>query len=504
MDLRTRVLQSQMPDPDDAPAWINDELHAGNPYLHGFYAPVMTEVTADDLEVEGTIPADMYGAYYRQSPNPMFRPKFDHHFFDGDGMVYGIYFRDGKVSFSRKYVKTEVLMDDINGVTTTRNGMMAEFDLRDAEARGYEEVRNPDYVRDTANTTLNIHNGKLITGWYNAGAVYELDPVTLDTKGLQDFGGSLRTTLNAHPKTDMRTGELIGYDYADFESFYTYYVWDKHGALKHVARIDLPGPRLPHDITITENYSLLHDWPFFHDPDMLKSIGRRVVTFKPDMPSRIGVIPRYGTQDQVKWFEFKPGYVLHMVNAWEEGDWIIMDGCMQPDPRIKRDPAEGPLASMLAYMRVKSHLYRWRMNVRTGETSEESLDDLNVEFCLPDVDLYGQKTRYSYHQHIPLEAKTLIFTDLVKYDHETMKREMVSYGDGWLGSESAFARSTHGGAEDNGYVVTICTNLETYASECWVYAAQDITAGPIAKVKLPSRCGPGFHATWVQGEHIWG
>ena len=95
-----------------------------------------------------------------------------------------------------------------------------------------------------------------------------------------------------------------------------------------------------------------------------------------------------------------------------------MDGCMQPDPRIKRDPAEGPLASMLAYMRVKSHLYRWRMNMRTGETSEESLDDLNVEFCLPDVDLYGQKTRYSYHQHIPLEAKTLIFTDLVKYDHD--------------------------------------------------------------------------------------
>ena len=221
MDLRTRVLQSQMPDPDDAPAWINDELHAGNPYLHGFYAPVMTEVTADNLEVEGTIPADMYGAYYRQSPNPKFRPKFDHHFFDGDGMVYGIYFRDGKVSFSRKYVKTEVLMDDINGVATTRNGMMAEFDLRDAEARSYEEVRNPDYVRDTANTTLNIHNGKLITGWYNAGAVYELDPVTLDTKGLQDFGGSLRTTLNAHPKTDMRTGELIGYDYADFESFDT-------------------------------------------------------------------------------------------------------------------------------------------------------------------------------------------------------------------------------------------------------------------------------------------
>ena len=147
--------------------------------------------------------------------------------------------------------------------------------------------------------------------------------------------------MNAHAKTDPRTGELIDYDYGDFQSYLTYYVIAADGSLRHRTRVDLPGPRLPHDTTITPNFTILHDFPLFHDMEMLRRSGHRVVKFHRDLPSRFGVIPRYGTQEQIRWFEFEPGYVLHMVNAWEDGDWIVMDGCFQPDPTIRRDPEEG-------------------------------------------------------------------------------------------------------------------------------------------------------------------
>lgn len=136
-------------------------------------------------------------------------------------------------------------------------------------------------------------------------------------------------------------------------------------------------------------------------------------------PSRFGVLPRRGGTGDVRWFEFAPGYVLHMVNAWEEGDWIVMDGCFQPDPTIRRNPAEGELASMLGYLRIRSHLHRWEMSLRTRETRETPLDDLNVEFCLPDTLRYGEKTRYSYHQYLPETMVTVEFRALVKYDHES-------------------------------------------------------------------------------------
>ena len=228
-----------------------------------------------------------------------------------------------------------------------------------------------------------------------------------------------------------------------------------------------------------------------------------MVNFHRELPSRFGVIPRYGTQDQMKWFEFTPGYVLHMVNAWEEGDWIVMDGCFQPDPTIRRDPSEGPLGSMLAYLRYQGHLRRWRMNMKTGEGHEEQLDDLNVEFCLPDAGLYGVKTRYSYHQRIPTDFQTLAFDALVKYDHESGGRTVYEYGAGWFANESPFAKSTRGGDEDRGYVITLATQVSDYRSEAWIFDAQRIAAGPIARVKIPARVATGFHALWCPGRDLW-
>lgn len=497
--MRTYAQQNPA-DPLDRPTWVD---RVDNPYLHGPYTPVVSEITAVDLEVvAGRIPDDLYGAYLRNGPNPVFEPKGLYHWFDGDGMVHGVYFRDGRASYVRKWVRTRALREEIARGTVELSGIMGPFDVS-LMSSDVASSSNPAYCKDTANTTLTMFNGRLLAQWYNAGRVYAMDPLTLDTVGEEDFGGALQSTLNAHPKVDPRSGEFIDYDYSDFKPYYTYYVAGADGQLRHSTQIDLPGPRLPHDTTITPHYTILHDFPLYHDPDAVRRTGYRMVTFHRDVPSRFGVLPRFGTQKDIRWFEFEPGYVLHMVNAWEDGDWITMDGCFQPDPTIRRDPGEGPLASMLAYLRYRGHLRRWRMNLRTGETSETQLDDLNVEFCMPDTRLYGVKSRYSYHQRIPTDMQTLCFDALVKYDHEDGSRVVHEYGAGWFPSEAPFARSTRGGDEDSGYVVTIATQIAGYASEAWVFDARRIGDGPIAKVRLPARVTAGFHAAWVPGEQLW-
>ena len=57
-------------------------------------------------------------------------------------------------------------------------------------------------LKDTANTDILYHNGRLLALWYLCGAPYRLDPLTLDTLGVEDFGGKLATTVSAHPKVD--------------------------------------------------------------------------------------------------------------------------------------------------------------------------------------------------------------------------------------------------------------------------------------------------------------
>jgi len=478
------------PDPSDRPAWT-DRIE--NPYLHGIYAPTGHETTAEELPVEGEIPRDLFGAYVRNGPNSVFEPSNLYHWFDGDGVVHAVHFRDGKAAYRSRFVQTRALADEMAAGQALWPGIMGPFD--------FDAPRH--YLKDTANTDVVYHAGDLLALWYMCGEPYRLDPLSLEARGVADFGGKLRTTVSAHPKVDERTGELVWFTLADEPPYMTYGVLSKNGDLVHQQPIDLPGPRAPHDLTITENFSILHDFPFFHDPELLKRARRRVARFHPELPSRFGVLPRRGAGDQVRWFEFEPGYVLHMVNAWEEGDWIVMDGCFQPDPEIRRRPEEGELASMLGYLRIRAHLRRWRMNLATGEAREEPLDDLNVEFPLPDTELYGARTRYSYHQHLPEDAYTVEFRALVKYDHDDGSCVRYDYPDGWFASESPFARRVGGSGEDDGYVMTLVVHAGSFESQCWIFSARDVDRGPLARVRLPARVPTGFHAKWIPGDKLW-
>ena len=475
----------------DQPAWSES---VENPYLRGIHGPVAEETTSDALEVEGELPPGLYGAHLRNGPNAIHAPRNLYHWFDGDGMVHGIYFRDGRASYRCRLVRSAGLADEDAKGEAIWPGVMGPFD--------FDAPRH--YLKDTANTDLTWHAGRLLALWYLCGEPYQLDPATLETLGVDDFGGRRDTTVSSHPKRDERTGELVWFTLADFEPPYmTYGVLDERGRLAHQIPVDLPGPRAPHDITLTEQYSILHDFPLFHDVAVLRERGYRVARFHRDLPSRFGVLPRRGGSDEIRWFEFEPGYVLHMVNAWEEGDWIVMDGCFQPDPTIKRNPEEGALASMLGYLRIRAHLHRWRMNLVTGETREDQLDDLNVEFCLPDTNLYGVKTRYSYHQHLPEDMYTVDFRALVKYDHEDGSCLRYDYEPGWSAGESTFAPRPGAEAEDDGWVVSFATHTETLRSEAWVFDAREIERGPVARVRIPVRVPSGFHAKWLSGDRVW-
>ncbi|HJY39443.1 MAG TPA: carotenoid oxygenase family protein, partial [Steroidobacteraceae bacterium] len=98
-------------DPADRPTWVDG---VDNPYLHGPYTPVISEITAVDLRVTaGEIPADLSGAYMRNGPNPVLEPKGQYHWFDGDGMVHAVYFRDGRASYIRRWVRTQALRDEL-------------------------------------------------------------------------------------------------------------------------------------------------------------------------------------------------------------------------------------------------------------------------------------------------------------------------------------------------------------------------------------------------------
>jgi len=457
-------------------------LDESNPYLAGPYAPIHTEIEASDLVVIGEIPRDLDGVYLRNGPNPQFAPVGRYHWFDGDGMVHSMHFHDGQATYRNRWVRTDAFERE------RANGDVQWVGIMEPLASNPRDMP----LKDSSNTDLVYFNGDVLSLFYLCGEAYALDPVTLATRGQRGFGGR----LSAHAKVDQHTGELLFFDYGPRPPYLRYGVAGPDGRVTHTAEIDLPGPRLPHDMAITERHSILMDLPLVADPEAAKA-GRHKLMFDDSMPARYGVIPRHGAGDTIKWFEAEPCYVYHSVNAWEEGDEIVMDLCRVTKPEPRADAA-GPMAKLLSYLRLDAHLYRYRFNLRTGATHEEFLDDDNTEFPSIDLSRLGRPNRYVYNVHISQE-NTLLFDGIVKYDVTTGTDTRWSCGPGRWASESPFAPRRNATADDDGYLVSFVYDQLEDRSEVVILDAADIEAGPVGRVLLPQRVPIGFHATWVPG-----
>ena len=60
------------------------EVYPSHPNLEGNYAPLRMECDIQDLIIEGEVPKDLFGSYYRNGPDPQFPPMGgQYHWFSG-------------------------------------------------------------------------------------------------------------------------------------------------------------------------------------------------------------------------------------------------------------------------------------------------------------------------------------------------------------------------------------------------------------------------------------
>lgn len=466
------------------------------PLLTGAFAPVFAEETLDALPVEGEIPADLNGVYLRNGPDPRFEPNGRYHPFDGDGMLHAAHFDRGRLTYRNRWVRTDAWQEEDRAGASPFWGIMQTL-------KGRPDLR----FKDTANTDVIGHAGVALATWYMAGEPYRIDPITLATLGKADLARAPGFGVSAHPKVDEATGELMFFDYFHEQPYMSYGVADASGKLVHHVPVELRGARLPHDMAITEHYSILHDLPVFHDAEAFRA-GRHKIRFDGAQPARFGVIPRHGAANTIRWFEFSPCFVYHVVNAWEEGEEVVMVACRYlPARRADGAIDEARTAHMIATLMMDARLWRYRMNLRTGEAREECLNpELNVEFPSCDSAKTGRRTRFAYL--VDHDPAILRWTGVRKFDTDSGEC-LGAFSDGhahcWY-SEPWFAPADAQASEDHGYVVSFVWNALTRSQQLQVFDARDISRGPVARVQLPHRIPSGFHACWMKPAQIagWG
>jgi carotenoid cleavage dioxygenase len=252
-------------------------------------------------------------------------------------------------------------------------------------------------------------------------------------------------------------------------------------------------------MAITKNYSVLMDLPLVQDQEARKA-GKYRIFYDRGLVSRFAVIPRHADGSRVRWFEAKPCYIYHVVNSWELDDEIIMDVCRVKNPQHQTTFAT-PLSNMLAYMRLDAQLYRYRFNLRTGQTIETELDDANIEFPSVDSRIMGKPHRFSYNMSLGNEP-TLLFDGLVCFDSHTGTKVEHKFGPGRWGAEAPFAPRDGSTGETDGYLISFVNDEIEGRGEIDVFDAEDVSAGPVARVLLPQRVPSGFHACWVRADQL--
>lgn len=465
-----------------------------HPYRTGVWRPQHREYDAWDMDVEGQIPDDLSGVYIRNTETATFEPAKRYHPFDGDGLLHSISFDNGEARYASRFVRTDAFEAEQHakqslwaGITEHPSNAVADYGW------GARSL-----MKDNASTDVIVHRGQALASFYQCGQLYALDPITLEDQTKADFGGRFPPQgVSAHPTLDEHTGELFFFNYFVEAPHMRYGVVSPTGDLSNYIDIELPGPRLPHDMAITENYAILNDLPLYWDPKALAD-GYYSNMFNRDLPSRFAVVPRHGSSADVRWFEADPTFVLHWVNAYEDGDEVVLDGFFQHNPTARGVPRfTGPNKGFetLDMNVLDTRPHRWRFNMVTGETREESLSDRCTEFPMVNGRHVGRPYRYAYSARcVP---GLFAFDGLVKHDFDAGTEELVEFDEGVFLSETVMAPRVGSNAEDDGYLITFTSDMVNDRSECIILDAARPHDDPVARIRLPERISSGTHSTWA-------
>jgi len=393
---------------------------------------------------------------------------------------------EGKARYRNRYVKTEGWAIEHKEGKTIWPGLMnlPRFD-----------APHGIMMKNLANTALVWHANKLLALW-EAGEPYEIDFPSLETVGPYDFNGKLTSPFTAHPKVDPVTGEMMFFGCTFLmPPFLEYGIVSPDGELGEMVPIEIPSPVMMHDFAITENYTIFLDLPLAFQPARMIQ-GEFPIAFEWDRTSRIGILPRYGDSDSVRWFQVPPCMVVHAANAYEEGDEVILIACRMDYCTLLIPTYEDGKLGSLDSETLK--LFRWRFNLMTGEVSQETIDDLPTEFPTINEGWLGRKARYIYASRSANYMKPKpLFDGLVKYDLATGEKQIHELGRGRFCGECAFAPRPDASGEDDGWLLTFVWDAVIERAELLVIDSRNFATEPVARVTIPQRVPYGFHATWL-------
>jgi carotenoid cleavage dioxygenase-like enzyme len=452
-----------------------------------------SEITVDELPVEGELPAWLGGSLLRTGPARWNVGGRDvNHWFDGQAMLHRFSFADGRVSYANRFLRGNAFE------AAERKGRIAyrEFatDPCRSAFRRFASVFDPQL---TDNGAVNVTRvGESYVALTETPLPVAFDPTTLETLGVE--GKPPADIATAHPHHDRDTNELVGHG-TKFgpKSSYVVYAMRDPGERRIVGRVrGIDRPAYMHSFGITDRYAVLHEGSLVVNPLRLAFSGRPFIEnfrWEPERGSRFWVVDRTDGRTLGPWTA-PPAFCFHHVNAFEQEGELVVD-------LLAFEDAEVVWALGLARLRAGEsvpapRLHRYRLPLDAPRAVEpELLSD--VPFELPRIDYRtrnGRPYRFVYGAG-PAPDGPGWLERIVKVDLDGGETHWEEPGT--FPGEPVFVPRTGAEGEDDGVLLSVLLEPDRGASSLLVLDAGDLRQ--IARARVPHHIPFGFH-----GQHFGG
>ncbi len=443
------------------------------------------EVRIDELPLSGAVPAWLTGSLLRTGP-----AKWDvgertmRHWFDGFAMLHRFGIGDGRVSYASRFLESKAY----RAAKETGEITYSEFATDPCRSLFQRVIAmfSPK-LSDNANVNL-IELGERFVAMTETPIPIQFDAETLETAGVAyDVPGMLTT---AHPHLDRASKGMLNYSAAlgPRNEYRFFRLAPDAEAPEVIARLRTREPAYMHSFGLSERWIVLAEFPFVVNPLRIAFSGRPYIEnyrWKPELGTRFTLFDRTTGQASGP-FATDPFFGFHHINAYDDGDEVVVDISLFDDASIVEDlylerlRAGKPTAA--------PEVRRFRIAPGSGAVAHERL--VETGFDLPRIN-YGRcnERPYRYAWGVGWGDSGWLET-IVKADVE--RRETDVWAEpGLYPGEPVFVAEPGAEAEDAGVLLSVVLDANRGGSFLLVLDAASLEER--ARAEAPHHIPFGFH-----------
>ncbi len=462
---------------------------AAGTYRTGFQS-LEEEIVVDELPVTGELPAWLSGSLLRTGP-----AKFEvgdrqfNHWFDGLAMLHRFSFGEGRVSYGNRFLEGRTER------AVRQEGRIAYPEFASDPCRTlFQRVQTlfsggPEFG-DSANINV-VKLGEHFLSMTEAPISVEFDPQTLKSAGVPYMPPGNLTT--AHPHLDRRDGAMLNFavKLGPRNEYRFYRVPAETMTPEVLARIPVKEPGYVHSFGLTEHWYVLAEFPWTVNPLRLALSGRPYAEnyrWKPEQGTRFILVNRF-TGEVRQQFKTDACFAFHHVNAYEEGDELIVDATVYPDAsiiealyldRLRTRPPDKP-----------GELRRFHLRPADDSVSHERLIDAPIELAQVNYARHNERC-YRYAWGVGEDgdwADRIIRADVLS------RTSTEWHEPGCWPGEPVFVSRPDPTDEEDGVLLSVVLDGQRNTSFLLVLDAADLSE--LARAQVPHHIPFSFHGQFA-------